>query len=134
MHPQLREALNQELARAAESSGRGAHAEAFWLAVRGNIETFLDVCDWWRIVDGEIAPVIEDAAFCKAALDLLPPDPWDEKTWSAWTSAVKGATGRKGRELFHPLRLALTGRETGPELARLLPLIGRTRAQARLGS
>lgn len=110
----------------------GAHAEAFWLAVRGNLEKFLDVCDWWRVVDGEIAPVIEDADFCRAAAALLPADPWDEKTWSAWTSAVKGATGRKGRELFHPLRLALTGSETGPELAKLLPLIGRLRAEARL--
>ena len=112
----------------------GAHAEAFWLAVRGNLEKFLDVCDWWRVVDGEISPVIEDTEFCRAAAALLPEDPWDEKTWSAWTSAVKTATGRKGRELFHPLRLALTARENGPELAKLLPLIGRTKAQARLGS
>ena len=112
----------------------GAHAEAFWLAVRGNLEKFLDVCDWWRVVDGEISPVIEDMEFCRAAAALLPEDPWDEKTWSAWTSAVKTATGRKGRELFHPLRLALTARENGPELAKLLPLIGRTKAQARLGS
>lgn len=112
----------------------GAHAEAFWLAVRGNLETFLDVCDWWRVVDGEIAPVIEDADFCRAAAALLPEDPWDEKTWSAWTSAVKGATGRKGRELFHPLRLAVTGRENGPELAKLLPLIGRLRVEDRLSA
>jgi len=111
----------------------GAHAEAFWLAVCGNLETFLDVCDWWRVVDGEIAPVIEDADFCRAALALAPPEPWDEKTWSAWTAQVKDATGRKGRALFHPLRLALTGRETGPELARLLPLIGRPKALSRLG-
>ncbi|MCC2105539.1 MAG: glutamate--tRNA ligase [Hyphomicrobiales bacterium] len=110
----------------------GAHAEAFWLAVRGNLEKFLDVCDWWRVVDGEISPVIEDRDFCRAAAALLPEDPWDEKTWSVWTSAVKSATGRKGRDLFHPLRLALTGRENGPELAKLLPLIGRIKANARL--
>ena len=72
--------------------------------------------------------------FCRTAAGLLPPDPWDEKTWSLWTQAVKTATGRKGRELFHPLRLALTGRETGPELANLLPLIGRTKSAARLGA
>lgn len=110
----------------------GAHAEAFWLAVRGNLETFLDVCDWWRVTDGEIDPVIEDADFCRAAAELLPPEPWDEQTWSAWTGALKAQTSRKGKALFHPLRLALTGRENGPELARLLPLIGRTRALARL--
>ena len=112
----------------------GAHAEAFWLAVRGNLDQFLDVCDWWRVVDGEIIAVVEDADFCRTAAGLLPPDPWDEKTWSLWTQAVKAATGRKGRELFHPLRLALTGRETGPELAKLLPLIGRAKSLARLGA
>jgi glutamyl-tRNA synthetase len=69
---------------------------------------------------------------CSSDLALLPEEPWDETTWSAWTGAVKGATGRKGRALFHPLRLALTGAESGPELAALLPLIGRATAMARL--
>jgi glutamyl-tRNA synthetase len=63
---------------------------------------------------------------------LLPPEPWDDTTWSAWSAAVKAATGAKGRALFAPLRLALTGREHGPELKELLPLIGRARAVARL--
>ncbi len=61
-------------------------------------------------------------------------EPWDEKTWSAWTATLKGLAGRKGRELYHPLRLALTGRESGPELAALLPLIGRVRASDRLSA
>jgi glutamyl-tRNA synthetase len=112
----------------------GAHAEAFWLAVRGNLDTFLDTVAWWRIVCGEIEPAVEDADFCRAAAELLPQEPWTEATWSDWTAAVKTATGRKGRALFHPLRLALTGRENGPELAKLLPLIGRTKASARLGA
>ena len=110
----------------------GAHAQAFWLAVRGNLETFSDVATWWRVTDGEISPVIEDAAFCAEAAAALPTEPWDETTWSAWTNAVKAASGRKGRALFHPLRLALTGAEQGPELAKLLPLIGRAKAAARL--
>ncbi len=110
----------------------GAHAENFWLCVRGNLDRFLDVCDWWRVVDGEIEPVIEDADFCRVAATLAPDEPWDETTWGAWTSAVKAGTGRKGRDLFHPLRLALTGKDKGPELAKLLPLIGRARAVARL--
>ena len=63
---------------------------------------------------------------------MLPPEPWDQTTWSGWTAAVKAASGRKGRALFHPLRLALTGRDTGPELATLLPLIGAAKAKARL--
>ncbi|MDE2364425.1 MAG: glutamate--tRNA ligase [Hyphomicrobiales bacterium] len=110
----------------------GVHAEAFWLAVRGNLETFQDVVAWRRVVDGEVAPVIEDAELCRTAATLMPPEPWDETTWGDWTNAVKGATGRKGRGLFHPLRLALTGRENGPELAKLLPLIGRARSVQRL--
>ena len=76
--------------------------------------------------------MIEDAALAARAAELLPPEPWDETTWSAWTGAVTAATGAKGRGLFHPLRLALTGREHGPELKKLLPLIGRARALARL--
>ena len=112
----------------------GAHAEAFWLAVRGNLGTFRDVVDWWRVVAGDIVPVIEDADFCRAAAGLLPAEPWDEGVWGAWTNAVKVATGRKGKALFHPLRLALTGQEQGPELAKLLPLIGHARSLARLGA
>ena len=110
----------------------GFKAEPFWLAVRGNLETLLDVADWWRVVEGEIQPIVEDQALLDAAGKSLPPDPWDETTWKIWTSRVAEATGRKGRALFHPLRLALTGRETGPELARLLPLVGRAKASARL--
>ena len=110
----------------------GFKAEAFWLAVRGNLETLRDVCDWWRVVEGEIEPIVEDRALLQTANESLPQEPWDETTWKAWTGAVANETGRKGRGLFHPLRLALTARETGPELARLLPLIGRAKASARL--
>jgi glutamyl/glutaminyl-tRNA synthetase len=35
---------------------------------------------------------------------------------------VKAATGQKGRDLFHPIRAALTGRAAGPELEKLIPL------------
>jgi glutamyl-tRNA synthetase len=76
--------------------------------------------------------VIENADLTTRAADLLPPEPWDSTTWSTLTGAVSKETGAKGRALFHPLRLALTGRDAGPELKALLPLIGRTRAEARL--
>ena len=113
----------------------GFKAEPFWLAVRGNLTRFDDVLDWWRVVEGEVAPPLpEDEALLRAALELLPPEPWDATTWSLWTGAIKAATGHKGRALFHPLRLALTGAETGPELAALLPLIGHARAAARLAA
>ena len=106
--------------------------ETFWLAVRDNLQVFCDVEDWWTVVNGDITPVIEDVAFCAMAADLLPNEPWDETTWGMWTDRVKAEGGRKGRALFHPLRLALTGSERGPELKALLPLIGRERAISRL--
>jgi glutamyl-tRNA synthetase len=113
--------------------GRGIDGgEAFWHAVRANLEIFADVDKWWTVVRGPLAPVIEDAALCEKALSVLPPEPWDLDTWSKWTETVKKASGAKGRALFHPLRLALTGLERGPELKELLPLIGHARAAARL--
>jgi glutamyl-tRNA synthetase len=106
--------------------------EAFWNAVRGNLAVLGDAETWWRIVHETIEPEIADRALCGTAAALLPPEPWDEGTWSTWSGAVKEATGAKGKALFGPLRLALTGREHGPELKLLLPLIGRARALDRL--
>ncbi|RAU23412.1 glutamate--tRNA ligase [Paramagnetospirillum kuznetsovii] len=106
--------------------------EAFWLAIRANLTQLSDAALWWAICRAELAPVIEDAAFTETAADLLPPEPWDAGTWSLFTEAVKQATGAKGKALFHPLRMALTGRENGPELKTLLPLMGRARAMSRL--
>ena len=114
---------------AAAGVGQG---EAFWLAVRGNLGRFDDVAVWQAVIAGDVAPTREDAALLDEAATLLPAEPWDAGTWAAWTGALKARTGRKGKALFHPLRLALTGRETGPELAALLPLIGRERAIGRL--
>jgi glutamyl-tRNA synthetase len=108
--------------------------EDVWLAVRGNIGKLSDVAQWQAVIGGPVQPLIadEDRAFLSAAKAALPPAPWDGTTWKAWTEAVKTATGRKGKGLFMPLRLALTGLDHGPELAALLPLIGRDRALERL--
>jgi len=114
---------------AAACIGGGA---PFWEVAKHNLARFSDVADLWTMVSGPVAPVIEDAAFASQAAHLLPVEPWDEGTWAAWTGAVASATGRKGKALYHPLRLALTAREHGPELKKLLPLIGRERAYARL--
>ncbi|KAK0358520.1 Glutamate--tRNA ligase 2, partial [Friedmanniomyces endolithicus] len=59
---------------------------------------------------------------------------WSSDPWHALTAVLKDATGRKGKPLFLPLRRALTGRDHGPDMAALLPLIGRARAVARLDS
>lgn len=105
----------------------------FWEAVRGNLDMLSQARHWWAVVTGEVhASLPEEAAFLRKALALLPEEPWDDTAWARWTTALREATGRKGRALFHPLRLALTGEETGPELRALLPLIGRARAAARL--
>jgi glutamyl-tRNA synthetase len=104
----------------------------FWYAVRGNVSVLSDTAAWWRIVNGDIDPIVEDQALLEQAATLLPAEPWDDTTWDVWIAALKAASGRKGRALFHPLRLALTGREDGPELKALLPLIGRAKVEARL--
>ena len=114
---------------AATGIGGGA---AFWDAVKPNLTRLSDAADLWTLVSGPVAPVIESAGFAATAAEHLPPEPWSEATWLAWTAAVGTATGTKGRALFHPLRLALTAREHGPELKKLLPLIGRAKALARL--
>ena len=105
--------------------------EAFWLAVRGNLKLFDEAAGWWSVCFAPLAPSIEDTTFMEEAASLLPPEPWTEDTWGQWTGAVKDATGRKGKGLFLPLRLALTGLDHGPELKLLLPLIGRERALKR---
>jgi glutamyl-tRNA synthetase len=106
--------------------------EGFWMAVRGNVTVLADAAQWWTVVNGQLEPIVEDASFLAKAAELLPPQPWDETTWSTWTNAVKSATAAKGKALFHPLRLALTGCDSGPELKLLLPLIGREKVHARL--
>jgi len=123
--------FDEVAARLAALGLEGADA-AFWNAVRGNLSRLDDAAIWWRVVHGEIASAIEDAGFARRAAELLPPEPWDGDTWKRWTETLKSETGRKGKALYHPLRLALTGRDAGPELASLLPLIGRARAAARL--
>ena len=110
--------------------------EAFWLAVRGNLKLFKDALDWWPVCFDTLkdvpAPSGEDAPFMVEVAAHLPEEPWSKETWSQWTGALKEATGRKGKGLFLPLRLALTGLGHGPELKLLLPLIGRERALERI--
>ena len=110
----------------------GISSEAFWDAIKPNLAKLSDVAEMARLVSGPVTPVIEDAGLAAKAAGLLPPEPWDETTWGAWTKAISAQTGAKGRGLFHPLRLALTAQEHGPELKKLLPLIGRERSLARL--
>jgi glutamyl-tRNA synthetase len=105
---------------------------AFWEAVRPNIVRVSEAKIWWDVATAPITPVIEDADVCEAAVSLLPDGEPTAETWGPWTKAIREQTGKKGRGLFMPLRLALTGESSGPELAPLLGFIGRQRILARL--
>jgi glutamyl-tRNA synthetase len=110
----------------------GGMHEAAWLAIRPNLEKVSDAPAWWQVVTGPLEPPVlgpEDRAFLSQAAGALE---WGEDPWHALTAALKEASGRKGKALFLPLRLALTGREHGPDMAALLPLIGEAEARARL--
>ena len=102
-----------------------------WNIIKANITYLKDVAEWWAICEEKVSPVIENSDFTQKAAELLPSE-IDETTWKTWVNTVKLETGRKGKNLFMPLRLALTGQKHGPELKALLPLIGYEKAIARL--
>lgn len=108
--------------------------EAFWLAVRMNIKTVAEAKTWWDMVHGSVAANLsgDDADFVKSTAAHLPPAPWDETTYDTWLAAIKPTTERKGKTLFMPIRQALTGMDHGPELKKLLPLLGREKVIQRL--
>jgi glutamyl-tRNA synthetase len=114
-----------------EAMGIGG-GETFWLAVRDNIGTVGEAGEWWHICTTPITPVIDDAEVTQAAAECLPEGALEAEIWADWTRAIAMASGKKGRGLFMPLRLALTGKEKGPELAPLLAFMGRERVIARL--
>jgi glutamyl-tRNA synthetase len=110
-------------------------SEADWLALRGNLELLGDFPDWLQVLHGDIDPpdlghderlLVKDAAAIAEELD------WSAEPWRALTDELKRTSGKKGRELFHPLRVALTGRESGPEMAALVQQIGKQATVRRL--
>ena len=98
---------------------------AFWDVVRENVERRADIAGWWNLVERGAPPLVAegDEAFVAEALGMLGDPPYGPEAWDRWTGDVKAATGRKGRALFMPLRHAVTGRERGPDMAALLPLL-----------
>lgn len=103
-----------------------------WQSIRANINSLSETEDWWTIIKGPVKPIIEDADHLVLCANLLPESPLDQDSWTLWTNQIKEKTGVKGKALFMPLRQALTGRDKGPEMAVLLPLIGRDEAKRRL--
>lgn len=106
----------------------------FWNVTSANLQTVSEIKEWWSICKEAVEPQVEeeDVTFTKEAASLLPAGEWDDTTWSSWIATVKEETGRKGKQLFMPLRQALTGKSHGPELCYILPLIGRDKVIARL--
>lgn len=114
---------------------KGGNAAAFWNVVRGNIDKVRDASGWWDIVTDDLsfnAVSNEDRDYVHKSAQYLPDGELNEDSWKVWTTALKEATGRKGKTLFMPLRQALTGKDHGPEMAGLLPLIGRSKVIDRL--
>ena len=112
-----------------------AITEARWNAIRPNLMTVAEAADWVPVFDGPFDPPAPDAAdraVLAAAAAAAPAIDWAADPWHALTGAAKAATGAKGRALFLPLRRALTGRDHGPDMGELLPLIDRGQALARL--
>ena len=109
-------------------------AEKFWNIIRSNINSISESQKWWDIINKDIRSdlELEDSNFFSIAYDSLPQEPWDDTTWLSWTSEVSKKTSRKGRELYLPLRLAITGENSGPELASFLLLLGRGKVTERL--
>ncbi|WP_448659411.1 glutamate--tRNA ligase [Sphingomonas sp. CJ99] len=107
---------------------------AAWDAVRPNLSVVADAADWWPVIAGTIDAAEQpgEADFLAQAAAVARGIDWSADPWGQLTGALKAATGRKGKALFLPLRLALTGRDHGPDMSAILPLIGRERALARL--
>jgi glutamyl-tRNA synthetase len=105
--------------------------EQFWLAVRPNLKKLSEIKEWWQICHAPIKALGQDLEFLAIAADALPQEITDN-TWKEWTKLIAVNSGKKGKELFMPLRLALTGQDSGPELKNLLPLLSREEILNRL--
>lgn len=104
----------------------------FWEKVRPNLNVVDDIKIWIDICHHEVTPIIEDKGLTDIAASLLPQEPWNENTFNTWLNEVKAKSSKKGKELFHPIRKALTALDNGPELKILLPLIGYEKTLKRL--
>ena len=107
--------------------------EDFWNFIKNNINFFSECLEWLEIIKSTNIYDTENSDFLKQAAEVLPESPYDTQSWDEWTSLIKNKTGKKGKELFKPLRMALTGREKGPELKYLLPLLNRDYILKKLG-
>ena len=109
-------------------------SENFWIFIKNNINYFSESLDWIAVINSKETYIDNSNDYLNLAAELLPEDPYDETTWDVWTDLIKNQTGKKGKELFMPIRLALTGRDKGPELKYLLPLLTKKHILKKLGN
>ena len=110
-------------------------SEADWLLLRPNLQRLSDFGAWLDVLHGDVDPPElshDERLLVKDASAVAEKLAWSSEAWREMTEDLKRTTGKKGRELFHPLRLALTGRESGPEMAGLVAQMGQKRAVRRL--
>jgi glutamyl-tRNA synthetase len=107
--------------------------EDIWECIKNNIETLTEVKEWLKVIKGPIKNENKlDSEFMRIAEKLLPEEPWDETAWEKWVSKIKERTKKTGKDLFLPLRRAITGKSNGPELNKLIILIGYKEIRNRL--
>ena len=109
-------------------------SEDFWIFIKNNINYFSESLDWISVINSNETYIDNSNDYLNIAAELLPEDPYDETTWDVWTDLIKNQTGKKGKELFMPIRFALTGRNKGPELKYLLPLLTKKHILKKLGN
>ena len=107
--------------------------EEFWHFIKYNISFFSDIIDWWQIVNSSEIYLTDHKNYLKIAAELLPNEPYDITTWDKWTLRIKEKTEKKGKDLYMPLRLGLTGNEEGPELKYLMPLLKKEQILKKFG-
>ena len=103
-----------------------------WLAIKNNIISLAEAEIWLSIISKHVVPIIKDKKITELASSLLPDEPWNENTWDTWISKIKEKTSVRGKDLMFPIRLAITGREGGPEMKKLLPLLKKELVKKRL--
>lgn len=106
--------------------------EKIWNVIKSNIENLSEYEKWDKIIKGSIKTDNLDSDFMKLAESLLPHEPWDEDTWGKWISSIKEVSDKKGKDLFLPLRMAITGQSYGPELKNIILLMGYDKIKYRL--
>ena len=106
--------------------------EKIWNVIKSNIENLSEYEKWDKIIKGSIKTDNLDSDYMKLAESLLPPEPWDEDTWGKWISSIKEISDKKGKDLFLPLRMAITGQSYGPELKNIILLMGYDKIKYRL--